>query len=75
LNTVSVFLSMQNVILVCEICGRGPAANGPWTLCPECYELYKTLFQFLRRHNVDPKDLKFLKEVLKSEAREIGLIA
>ena len=70
---MSVLLSMGEVVLTCEICGKRPAKNGPWTLCAECYELYKTLFQFLKQHNVDPNDLRFLKEVLKSEAREIGL--
>jgi len=70
---LSVLLSIGDTILTCEICGKKPAREGPWTLCRECTELYKTLFKFLKQHNEDPKNLTLLKEVLRSEAREIGL--
>ena len=70
---MSVLLSIEKVTLTCEICGKGPADDGSWTLCPDCTELYKTLLQFMKQHDVDPKNLNFLKQILRSEAREIGL--
>jgi hypothetical protein len=51
----------------------GPAEDGPWTLCENCSHLFETLLWFLKQHDVDPKNLEFLKEVLRSEARAIGL--
>ena len=72
MKQVSVLLSIEQTI-TCEICGKGPAEAGPWTLCGDCAQLFETLLQFLKRHDVDPENLEFLKKVLRSEAREIGL--
>lgn len=60
--------------LTCEICDKAPAEAGLWTLCPDCTQLYNTFLQFIEQNDVDPKDLEPLKETLKSQAREIGLI-
>ena len=73
MKQVSVLLSIEQTILTCEICGKGPAEAGPWTLCGDCAQLFETLLQFLKRHDVDPKDLWLLKEIMRFEAREIGL--
>ena len=72
---MSVMLSIGKTVLTCEICGKRPAKEGPWILCADCNQLYKTLFQFLKQHNEDPRNLKLLKEVLQAEARQIGLTA
>lgn len=73
MKRVSELLSIGEVVVTCEICGKGPAEEGPWTLCSDCIQLYNMLFRFLKRHDVDPKDLWLLKEILRFEAREIGL--
>jgi len=73
MKPVSVLLSIGKRRVTCEICGKGPAEEGAWTLCPDCTQLFNTLFQFLKRHDVDPKDLWLLKEIMRFEAREIGL--
>ena len=73
MKAVSVQVSIGKTVLYCEICGRGPAEEGSWTLCLDCSQLLRTMFQFLRQNDVDPKDLNFLKEILRSEARGIGL--
>jgi hypothetical protein len=74
MKLVSVLLSIGEVVVTCEICGKGPAEEGQWTLCPECTQLFKTLLQFAKQHDVNPKNLESLKEILKSQARQIGLI-
>ena len=60
--------------LTCEICDKAPAEKNVWTLCSGCTELYVTFFRFVKEHNVDVKDLEPLKETLRLQAREIGLL-
>ena len=45
-----------------------------WTLCSDCTKLYVTFLEFVKQHNVDVKDLEPLKETLRLQAREIGLL-
>jgi hypothetical protein len=45
-----------------------------WTLCSDCTELYVTFLQFVKQHNVDARDLEPLKETLRLQAKEIGLV-
>jgi hypothetical protein len=59
----------------CEICGKSPAVEeGLWTLCSDCSELYVTFLNFVKQHDVDVKDLEPLKETLRLQAKEIGLV-
>lgn len=55
----------------CEICGKAPAEEGLWTLCPDCTQLYHMFLQFAEQHDADPKELEPLKETLKSQARTL----
>ncbi len=59
----------------CEICDKSPAEEkGLWVLCSGCSELYVTFLSFVKQHDVDVKDLEPLKEALRLQAREIGLV-
>jgi hypothetical protein len=69
---VSALLTIEKPILTCEVCGKGNGEDGPWILCTDCSELLKTLLQF-KKYDVDLENLMFLKEILRSEARQIGL--
>jgi len=59
----------------CEICDKSPAEGGGlWTLCSDCSELYVTFLDFVKQHDVGVKDLEPLKETLRLQAKEIGLV-
>ena len=62
-------------MLACEICDKAPAQDaGVWTLCSECTNLYEMFLNLVKKHDVDAKDLEPLKQSLRLEAREIGLV-
>ena len=58
----------------CEICDKSPAEEGLWTLCSDCSELYATFLNFMKQYDVDVKDVEPLKETLRLQAVEIGLV-
>jgi len=60
--------------LACEICGKAPAKADLWTLCPDCHALLSTFLEFVKQQNADVKDIEPLKQTLKRQAKEIGLV-
>lgn len=61
-------------MFTCEVRGKVPVKVRLWTLCPDCFQLYATFLEFVEKHNVDVKDLEPLKQILRTETKEIGLV-